>query len=88
MPAAQLADLAWFKKNSPQGSFSRGTYHTVGTKKPNAWGLFDMLGNVMEWTLDQYGPIHRRRSRIPRCRRRPRIRTRCAADRGTTTKQR
>ena len=30
---------AWFKKNSPQGSFTVGTYHTIGTKKPNAWGL-------------------------------------------------
>jgi formylglycine-generating enzyme required for sulfatase activity len=45
-----LGDYAWYAANSPD------KYQKVGTKKPNAWGLFDMLGNVMEWTLDQYGP--------------------------------
>jgi formylglycine-generating enzyme required for sulfatase activity len=49
-PPAQLADYAWFATDSG------GKYHKVGTKKPNEWGLFDMLGNVMEWTLDAYAP--------------------------------
>jgi formylglycine-generating enzyme required for sulfatase activity len=53
---AQLAEVAWYQKNSPTPEFTDGTYHKLGTKKPNAWGLHDMLGNVMEWTLDQYGP--------------------------------
>lgn len=47
---AQLGDYAWFTGNSD------GKYQQVGKKKPNAWGLHDMMGNVMEWTLDQYSP--------------------------------
>ncbi len=43
-------DYAWYSANS------NGKYQKAGTKKPNAWGLYDMLGNVMEWTLDQYAP--------------------------------
>jgi formylglycine-generating enzyme required for sulfatase activity len=46
----KLDDYAWYSANS------QGKYQTVATKKPNAWGLYDMLGNVMEWTLDQYAP--------------------------------
>jgi formylglycine-generating enzyme required for sulfatase activity len=44
----QLDDYAWYAGNSSN------KYHKVGTKKPNPWGLYDMLGNVSEWTLDQY----------------------------------
>jgi formylglycine-generating enzyme required for sulfatase activity len=46
----QLADYAWFEDNSEQ------TTHEVARKKPNAWGLYDMLGNVLEWVHDYYDP--------------------------------
>jgi formylglycine-generating enzyme required for sulfatase activity len=47
---ANLDDYAFSKANSKE------KFQKVGQKKPNAWGLYDMLGNVSEWTLDQYDP--------------------------------
>lgn len=43
-----LDKYAWYGENSG------GKYQRVGQKTPNAWGLYDMLGNLSEWTLDHY----------------------------------
>lgn len=45
---ALLDKYAWYQKNS------KGVYHKVGQKLPNPWGLYDILGNMLEWTLDHY----------------------------------
>jgi formylglycine-generating enzyme required for sulfatase activity len=48
----KLIDQAVYKDNSG------GKFQLVKTKQANAWGLYDMLGNLSEWTMDQYDPIY------------------------------
>src|SRR5699024_628291 len=48
--ADKLEKYAWYVGNSEE------EYHKVGSKDPNSLGIYDLHGNVAEWTMDQYDP--------------------------------
>src|SRR5207302_2029158 len=58
----RLGECGWFFGNSsrpnndPSHPNGETGYHKAGQKKPNAWGLYDLYGNVAEWCVDRYDP--------------------------------
>ncbi|MBI2431580.1 MAG: formylglycine-generating enzyme family protein [Candidatus Hydrogenedentes bacterium] len=52
--AAAMGDFAWYRENTQ--AVKEMWPHQVASKQANAWGIYDLLGNVEEWCLDFYAP--------------------------------
>ncbi len=53
----ELARVAWYCANVPNGGTPRQMEQPVGLLEPNAWGLYDVLGNANEWVMDHLAGV-------------------------------
>jgi len=53
----KATQLIWITHNYTMNDLPISGPHKVATKRPNGWGLFDMLGNVSQWCEDCYAPL-------------------------------